>query len=382
MPPAAIGLDFGGTKTLFVLFDASFRPLETIKTRTRPHRDQDALDAEVSRCVGRLVRSARERGLTLRAVGAGCAGLVDEKRGIWRFSPNLPHLKNYRLGERLARLTGCSPVIGNDLHLGLYGEHRLGAARGARDVIGVFFGTGVGGALMIDGKIHRGASGAAGEIGHHLISSIGALAGSPRQGVLDDLASRSAIAGAAAVAAAKDWAPRLFDLAGTDVRRISGQTLADAIRGGDAAIDELVRSRARTAGIAISNLVDFISPELVVLGGGLVQAMPGLFVSEVRQGILRHVMPWVRKSVRVREAELGDLSVAAGAALSAWDRTESTARGRPSPSAARSRPAGSARARRPSPRTRSARPSRVPRRVSAPRRRLAPSGSAPRTARA
>ena len=146
------------------------------------------------------------------------------------------------------------------------------------------------------------------------------LAGWERHGILDDFVSRNAMAGEAAALAAKHWAPNLLELAGTDVAKIRSSTLAKAIRLGDKSIDDMVRGRARMAGIALSNIVDFLNPEMVVLGGGLADEMPALFLKEVGEGIRRNTVPDVRDSVKICVSELKDLSVAAGAAKMAWDR--------------------------------------------------------------
>src|SRR5205814_1713198 len=123
---------------------------------------------------------------------------------------------------------------------------------------------------------HLGANGHAGDIGHYLIQPWGSAAGSDRIGILDDVASRVAIAGDAAAIAAKHSAPHLLKEAGTDVADIKSSELAEAVEKGDKAIENLVRSRAKIVGIVLSNLVDFINPDTVVLGGGLVDAMPEL----------------------------------------------------------------------------------------------------------
>lgn len=209
--------------------------------------------------------------------------------------------------------------VSNDVHAGLYGEHRLGAAVGARHIIGVFVGTGIGGALIIDGKLHLGAAGCSGDIGNYLLHAIGPMTGSPREGVLDDVASRTGIAGDAATLAAKQWAPVLLKNVGTDVTRIKSGDLAEAIKGGDKAVEDLVRSRAHVIGIALSSLIDFINPDMVVLGGGLVEAMPNLMRQEIRRGIKNHTSENAFKHLKVVVARLHDHAVTAGAAKLALD---------------------------------------------------------------
>ncbi|UPT73089.1 MAG: ROK family protein [Elusimicrobiota bacterium] len=316
---ATIGVDIGGTKILGALYDDKFRVLDEIKLKTRPEKGEKRFTKSLAEVVGRLTAAAEKRGRVVAAVGAGCACSLEPKTGRIKRFLNMPDLDGYELGKRLTKLSGAPALVGNDVQLGLYGEQRLGAARGYKHVIGVFIGTGVGGAVIIDGKLHVGATGDAGEIGHYLISPMGPLAGSERQGVLDDWISRTAIAGEAASFAAKQWAPALFKLAGTDAGRIRSGTLAQSIDGGDKQIEAMIRCRARTAGIALSNLVDFLNPELVVLGGGMVEAMPALFLKEIGEGIRRHTVKSVREAVKIVPASLKGHATAAGAAHMAWE---------------------------------------------------------------
>ena len=315
---AVIGIDIGGTKTLCALFDDDFRIVEEIKIKTHAHKGEEAFTASFLESVGSLVEAAARKRLSVTAVGVGCAGCADPDKGTMRSCPNVGFLQGYPLRKRLRKITGASVWVANDVQAGLYGEHQLGAAAGLKHVIGIFVGTGIGGALIIDGKLHVGATGYAGDIGNYLLHTIGPLGGWQREGVLDDVASRTAIAGDAAVLAAKRLAPHLQANAGTDVAKIRSGDLADAIENGDKAIDELVRSRARILGVALSNIVDFINPEMVVLGGGLVDAMPDLMVEEIATGIENHVSPAAKK-LKVVAAALKDHAVTVGAAKLALD---------------------------------------------------------------
>jgi glucokinase len=316
---AILGIDIGGTKTMFGLFDERFHVVDELKIKTRADKEK-AFTRGLEESVASLLSSAHKRGLTVVGVGVGCAGTIDRETELLTVSPNIPFLKGYPLKMRLARMTGTPVFLGNDVHMGLYGEQQLGAAKGLKHVLGVFFGTGIGGAVIIDGKLYEGANGAAGEIGHTLMSPLGHLAGSERQGVLDDFASRNAIAGEAASMAAKHMAPHLYKEAGADVDKINSSALARAIEAGDKKLEEMVRSRARMAGIVLSNLVDFLSPEMVVLGGGLVEKMPALFRKEFSSGIRAHTNADVRDRVKIAVIELEGHSVSAGAAKMAWHR--------------------------------------------------------------
>jgi len=317
---AYIGIDVGGTKSLLALFDHRFEVVAEEKFRTHPEKGgARAFTAAFEGAVRSLMKKARKEGLKVRVVGLGCAGDIDMKRGVVRSSPNLAFLHGYPFKRKLERLTGARAFVGHDVQTGLYGEFKLGAARKRRDVIGVWLGTGVGGALIIDGKLHLGASGLAGDLGNYLLHAGPAPSEAPRKDVLDNVASRPAIAGEAATLAAKHKAPTLLKMAGTDVTEIKARDLAKAIRKGDKAVENLVRSRAHVIGTAISNLVDFLNPDMIVLGGGMAEAMPTLIRGEVRKSIDAHAASKSAKAVKVVVAELLDHSGTAGAAKLALD---------------------------------------------------------------
>jgi glucokinase len=316
---AAVGIDIGGTKSLYALFDERFEVVAQEKLPTHPAKGSTkAFTAALRGTVEGLLRVARRKGLQVVAVGVGCAGDIDLRKGIVRSSPNIGFLDDYPMRARLERITGVKAFICNDVQAGLYGELKLGAARGARHAIGIFLGTGVGGALVIDGRLHQGATGVAGDIGNYLLH-----AGTDPEGrnriVLDTVASRPAIAGDAAALAAKRRAPKLRAKTGTDVTDIGAGDIAEAIRRGDRAVGKLVRARASIVGAALSNLVDFLNPDVVVLGGGLVEAMPDLFRREVRKAVEAHATRRAAKAVRIRVAQLHDHAVTAGAARLALD---------------------------------------------------------------
>ena len=317
---AYIGIDVGGTKSLLALFDQRFEVLAEEKFRTHPDKGgARAFTADFEAAVEELLRKARKQGLTVRVVGVGCAGDIDMKKGVVRTSANLEFLAGYPFRRKLERLTKAPVFLGHDVQTGLYGEYRLGAARKGRHIIGVWLGTGVGGALIIDGRLHLGASGIAGDIGNYLLHTSAPGAEASHGEVLDNVASRHAIAGEAASLAAKHRAPKLREDAGTDVSHIKAGDLAKAIRKGDKAIEKLVRSRARLIGTALSNLVDFLNPDTIVLGGGLAEAMPELIRHEVRKSIDDHASPKAAKAVSVVVAGLDSHAGTAGAARLALD---------------------------------------------------------------
>lgn len=317
---ASIGVDIGGSKVLIDLLDERFRVVESRYMETQAERGERDFTKRLRAGLDEVLRCSDARKLQVRCAGVGCAGMADTEKGIVTESPNIPFIKDFDLARKLTRWAGAPALIGNDVQMGLWGELKLGAARGCRDAVALFIGTGIGGAIVIDGKLYRGASGLAGEIGHFLIDAHGPLSGSERHGLLDDVASRTAIAAEAASFAAKHWAPHLFKLAGANVLEIKANTLDKAVRLGDTKIEELIRSRSRIIGVVMANIANFLSPECFVLGGGLVDALGRIIVPEAEQAMRRQILPPIGKLCKVVPTRLKDHAVAIGAAKWAWDR--------------------------------------------------------------
>jgi len=205
-------------------------------------------------------------------------------------------------------------TMGNDVQMGLHAEHELGAAKGCSHVLGVFFGTGVGGAAILKGEIYTGASGMAGQVGNILAQPVGGREAALSHGIVDRIASKAAIAGEALVMATKEWAPYLHKKVGTDLSKIGWRTLKRAIKMGDTRIEEMLRARMRVVGLALSSIVNFLNPQVIVLGGGLMDEMPKLVLSEVEAGLREHLMPEISKEAAVKPAKLHGAAVALGAA--------------------------------------------------------------------
>jgi glucokinase len=309
----SIGIDIGGSKTLLALLDANMKPLEEIKTKSHGE-DKKRFTDTLKDSVHTLLKRATEHGVLVSAVGVGCAGTIDTARNMVRVSPNLPALNGYSFGRALRDITNSTIHVYNDVNAALYGELKCGAAKGCAHVIGVFLGTGVGAAVAIDGKLHTGATGHAGNIGHFLDHPYGMA--------LDSVASRTAITAEAAALAARNRAPHLLKSAGSDVRRIKSNEFAKAIRKGDKSIEDLIASRMHILGIALAKIVDLLNPEMILLGGGLTNAMPALIRAEVTAGIKAHASMEGFRNLRVVTSKLKNHAVTVGAAKLVLDEEQ------------------------------------------------------------
>ncbi|MCB2101264.1 MAG: ROK family protein [Rhodobacterales bacterium] len=310
-----MGFDLGGTKMLAKVYDRDFNTLGRCRNKSR---GREGVKAGLARMVETARGALDEAGLPARklsGIGVGCPGPLDLDKGVVLSTPNLGWA-NVPVKATLEKALGCPAVIANDVDAGVYGEYRFGAAQGARCVVGVFPGTGIGGGAVYEGRILRGAKGSSMEIGHIPVERNGAVCGCGRRGCLETVASRLAISAAAARAVYRGEAPHLAKDAGSDLAEIRSGALRRSMKAGDAAVEVILRDAARTIGWAMAGVVNMLAPDTVVLGGGLVEEMPGLFSKEVAAGLHEQVMPAFAGSYDVKVAQLGDDAGVQGAA--AW----------------------------------------------------------------
>ncbi|MBI5094470.1 MAG: ROK family protein [Candidatus Hydrogenedentes bacterium] len=306
-----VGLDIGGTKMMAVVLNNKFKVLGRCRKKSR---SEDNANEKPEDRICRIVRLAMEDAKvdTIRGIGVGSPGPLDPNTGVIIDTPNLGW-KNFPLGRMLSKTFGVPTVVNNDVNLGTYGEWRFGKIKDAKNVIGVFPGTGIGGGLILNGSLFHGFSGAAGEVGHMTIEVDGPYCGCGKRGCLEAVASRLAIASQVAAMAARGDAPYILANCGTDMANIRSGSLAKAIEAGDAMVEGVVRKAAYYVGIGVANLINIMSPEAVVLGGGLVEAMPKIYLDECQRAVKYHAMPFLRKGVKIVAARLGDDAVALGA---------------------------------------------------------------------
>ncbi len=313
-----VGFDLGGTKMLANIFDSDFKLAGRARKKTQSRNgSQSGLERIIQTIEGALAETGLQKE-HLAGIGLGIPGPLDPSRGLVIHTPNLGW-RNFQLRKPLEEAFRCPVFVINDVDAGIYGEFRFGAAQGTRCAVGVFPGTGIGGGCVYDGRILTGRNRSCFEIGHIQLIPDGPLCGCGQRGCLEAVASRLAISASAASAVYRGEAPNLQALAGTDLSNIRSGALADAIKAGDTVVEEIVRNGARWLGVGIITLVNLLAPDVVVLGGGLVEAMPALYVEEVTKVTQARVMAPFRDVFKIAVSELGDDAVAKGAA--AWAQT-------------------------------------------------------------
>ena len=310
-----VGFDLGGTKMLATVFDDTFRVLGRRRKRTQGSKGADEGLERIITTIRDALEDAKVDTESLLGIGVGSAGPLNPQKGILLDAPNLGWTR-VKIGQHLRETFHCPVILANDVDAGVYGEYRFGAGQKASTVVGIFPGTGIGGGCVINNEILMGKSRSCMEIGHIPVMPNGPLCGCGQRGCLEAVGSRLAIAAAAAAAAYRGEAPNLLAKAGTEISEIRSGVIAAAIADGDKVVEEIVRNAARWVGIGVATLVNLMAPQVVVLGGGLVEALPDLYVEEVTAAAASRVMTPYRKTFHIRIAELGDDAVVQGAA--AW----------------------------------------------------------------
>lgn len=308
-----IGIDVGGTKTAALLVDRGGGVLAR-EVRLTPAADEAATLAT-------MVEAARALGPALAAgVGIAAAGMVD-RRGSMRSAPNLSWrdvpLASY-VGDQLA--LPC--VADNDGNAAAWGEFRHGAGRGVGHLLMVSVGTGIGGGMVLDGRLYRGANGFAGEIGHIVVEPSGPRCGCGNRGCWEQVASGTAITRAGRKAAARHPHSSLRELAGGDPRAVTGDVVTRAAVDGDTVSRGILVEVGFRLGVGIAGLVNVLDPDVVVIGGGASEAGE-LFLAPARDAYRRSVEAAARRpEVPIVQAALGGDSAAIGAAALVVDHLD------------------------------------------------------------
>ena len=318
--PIYIGFDLGGTKMLAGAFDEKLKLIATEKTRTRDSAGPSgppSVKVGVQRIldtIEKLLRNNKLKPSDVKGIGIGAPGPIDMDNGVLVEAVNLGW-SDVPLRKHLAKAFGCPVQVGNDVDLGVYGEYLDGAGKGAKVLLGASPGTGLGGGLVVRGEIYRGARLSCLEIGHVRVQPWGPPCGCGQRGCLEAMCSRLSIAREAVAHIFRGDAPVLESLIGgtADLRRVKSGVLSDSV-----AKDEVVRDTFRRAmkwlGVGIGGLVNVLGPDRIVIGGGLVEAMPDLVIERVRDAARKAVMRPYRDSFEIVAAELGDDAVITGGA--------------------------------------------------------------------
>jgi glucokinase len=310
-----LGIDIGGTNLVVGAVAEDGSRLRALRSEPT-HAEGGAADVvdrlvALSRRVMEATR-AEDPAAEIVGVGIGSPGPLDTRRGIVLLTPNLGWV-DFPLRDILAGRLGLPGALDNDANCAVLGEWWMGAARGARHALGLTLGTGIGGGIIIDGRLFHGASDCAGEIGHATIDANGRLCKCGNYGCLEAYASGPAIARRAVEALAANGASLLSEMVEGDVSRVTAQTVYEAAAAGDPLAVEVVHETASFLGAGLANLLNIFNPEVVVVCGGVTQAGDTLFEPLHRVVAQRAFKPAVQ-ACRVVPGALGGAAGVYGAA--------------------------------------------------------------------
>lgn len=316
MGSITIGIDVGGTKIQSAVM-RSKKVLSGHRLST-PQTGATDVAAAIVEAASKALAESGTQVSDLVAVGIGAPGSIDTEAGTVSSSPNLPGFQAAEpvaLGAMVSKALGGVPVkLDNDVRVAILGEWKRGAGRGYRNLLGVWVGTGVGGGLVLDGKLYQG-EGAAGEIGHTIVKPGGRVCSDGRRGHLEAYAGRGQIEAEARRRVKQGHKTNLFDIMEKKGRtRVSSGVIADALEKEDKMAIELIDDAVWALGVGLASVQNLLALEAIVVGGGLGDRLGGPFVERIEEEM--HPLLFVPNAApKMLTTEFGDLSGAVGAAV-------------------------------------------------------------------
>jgi len=310
------GIDIGGTKVLGIALSRAGDVVAEARVAT-PRGTRNIVGSHVAAAVAQVIADL-DRMLavpTLVPVGVGAPGMVD-RQGRLCFAPNLPQAQGVDWNELIGdQLPGRTVLIENDANFAVLAEHRIGAARGYDHVVMVTLGTGIGGGLVLDGRVQVGSAGFAGEIGHMVVDPAGPPCPCGRRGCWERFASGAGLGVLAREAALAGRLGEVVRLAGGDAETVRGEDVSAAAAVGDPAAQQVIRQVGGWIGFGLANLAAVLDPQCFVLGGGVVQA-GDLLIESAREAYAELVEGGDRRpSTAIVPAAFGERAGAVGGAL-------------------------------------------------------------------
>ena len=296
-------LEAGGTKMVCALGDETGKILEQVSIPTISPEET----------MPKIIEYFQGKGI--KALGIACFGPIDPEPASPTYgrilnTPKIPW-RNYDIRSAMESRFGVPFFIGNDVNLGVLGEYRFGAARGYRNVVGLFVGTGVGGGLILNGELYTGNQFKAAEMGHMVMDPEGPLCGCGQRGCLEAFSSKQGMSAYIRQQVSRGRDSLLAEAVQAGV--FKSKKLKKALLAGDEVALEAVDRSCHYLAVATGSLINIFSPDLVLYGGGVMEAVGEMFLDKILREVDRYCMPEIRSTVELKNAALGDDSVLYGA---------------------------------------------------------------------
>ena len=310
-----VGVDMGGTKILAAIITGDGTILSRAKTATKAHKDPTKVIDRIADCINKAIKQAGLSKASIQSVGIGAPGPLDPKDGVIIFAPNL-NWYNVPLKKELESRLNIPTFLDNDVNVGTVGEFTHGAGQGANSLVGIFVGTGIGGGIILNGKLFHGTNKTAGEIGHIIVKANGPKCNCGNSGCLEAISSRTAITKKIRKAVLKQGRKsHILELNDGNLDNIRSKTLAKAVASGDKVTIKVIRRTAKYLGIGIASVVNFLNPEMIILGGGVVEALDDEFIKRIRKFAKAYALPNTMDGIEIVTAKLGDDAGVIGASV-------------------------------------------------------------------
>ncbi len=309
-----IGVDFGGTKILAGVFSPQLKCLGRAKVSTKPQRGPDEVIERIARCIKDAVDECDLKIGQVRGIGIGAPGPVDPDAGKVVFAPNLGW-EDVSLKKELEKRLEVPVFLENDTNICTLGVHAVELNSKPKNVVGIFLGTGIGGGIILNGELHSGFNHGAGEIGHMVIEVGGPKCSCGNQGCFEALASRTAIFRKIQNSVKEGKKTVLTEMLGEDLLDMRSGDLRKAIRRGDKLVERVVEEAAEYTGVAVANVINFLNPEVIVLGGGVIDALEDEMMAIIIETARDSAMPGIAKGIEILPSKLGDDAGITGGAV-------------------------------------------------------------------
>ena len=318
MNKPVLAVDLGGTKIRTAIVSQEGDIVAIDNRLTQAHR---GLAHVLNRLFDSIDMVVRKGGMQLEefsGIGVAIAGVLDSKNGILTSSPNLPQWKNVQLKKIMQDRLGLDTFLINDANAAALGEYQFGAGIGAQNLVYLTVSTGIGGGIIIDGKLYEGSTGSAGELGHMTIDADGPRCNCGNYGCLEALASGTAVAREAIeriksgkMSILKDMKENISDIMAVDV--------AKAARRGDKLSIEIIAGASYYLGIGLVNIVNIFNPQVIVIGGGM-SKMGGMLIEPAKKIVNQRAFKLPARTARIVRARLGNNSGIIGAAVNVFNQ--------------------------------------------------------------
>jgi glucokinase len=300
-----VSVDMGGTKILATVINSSKGIISRLKKPTDIKGGTKTYIKDIAEIVLKVISQSKINKNKIAAVCVGVPGSVNPFTGVIGLAPNLG-LKNFKIKSELEKIILYPVLIENDVNLGALGIKNYGVGKSVSNLLAVFVGTGIGGGIIINGKIYRGLNFVAGEIGHMLVKKNGPKCGCGKKGCFEAIASRTAIVNHIISDVKKGKKKSVLSELINTGERIKSGALYNAVQSGDKVVSKRIAEACEIIGDVLSSITNLMNFDMIVLGGGLIEALEDYMLPIIKEQFNNHVLTDSAKNLKILSSKLGD----------------------------------------------------------------------------